>query len=71
MSIEFYNKLLPNEGTYCVAVLPTGEGQHMRHIFVDSIEELSDTIESKKQDSHVFIGIANFDGHSRKKSKDT
>jgi hypothetical protein len=69
MSVEFYNKLLPNEGTYCVAVLPTGEGQHMRHIFVDSIEELSETIESKKQDSHVFIGIANFDGHSRKKAK--
>ena len=69
MSIEFYSKLLPDEGTYCVAVLPAGEGQRMRHIFVDSIEELIDRVEERKHDSHVFIGMANFDGHSRKKAK--
>ena len=43
MSVEFYSKLLPDEGTYCVAVLPAGEGQRMRHIFVDSIDELVDS----------------------------
>ena len=69
MSTEFYNKLLPNEGTYCVAILPKGDAARMRHIFVESIEELNDTIESKKQDSHVFIGMANFNGHSRKRAK--
>ena len=69
MSIEFYTKLLPDEGTYCVAVLPAGEGQRMRHIFVDSIEELVDRVEERKHDSHVFIGMANFDGHSRKNAK--
>ena len=69
MSVEFYTKLLPNEGTYCVAVLPAGEGQRMRHIFVDSIEELVDRVEERKYDSHVFIGMANFNGHSRKNAK--
>ena len=69
MSVEFYSKVLPDEGTYCVAVLPAGEGQRMRHIFVDSIDELVDRVEERKHDSHVFIGMANFDGHSRKKAK--
>ena len=69
MSVEFYSKVLPDEGTYCVAVLPAGEGQRMRHIFVDSIDELVDRVEERKHDSHVFIGMANFDGHSRKNAK--
>ena len=66
MTTDFYSKLLPQKGTYCVAILPPGEGQHMRHIFVDTIGELVDTIEAKKDKNHVFIGMANFDGHSRK-----
>jgi len=69
MSLDFYKNLLPTSGTYCVAVLPSGEGAHMRHIFVESIEELVSTIEDKKEDNHVFIGMASFDGHSRKNSK--
>ena len=69
MSIDFYKNLLPSSGTYCVAVLPAGENAHMRHIFVDTIEELVDTIKDKRDDNHVFIGMASFDGHSRKNSK--
>ncbi len=69
MTIDFYRNLLPSSGTYCVAILPTGDNAHMRHIFVDTIEELVDTIESKRDNNHVFIGMASFDGHSRKNSK--
>lgn len=69
MSKDFYSKLLPSSGTYCVAVLPSGEGQHMRHIFVETIDELIDTIGEKKHNNHVFIGMASFDGHSRKNAK--
>jgi len=64
MSKEFYSSILPAEGSYCVAVLPPNG--NIRHHFVDSIDDLVQVVEEKKQDNNVFFGLAGFDGHSRK-----
>ena len=61
---EFYTLALPSSGSYCVAEIdpPT---KKLKHIFVETIDELIELVASK-QDTNVFVAMANFEGHSRK-----
>ena len=61
---DFYALALPNSGIYCVTDIdPTTK--RTKNIFVDSIDELVEVAQSKK-DTNIFVALSNFKGHSRK-----
>jgi hypothetical protein len=57
-------KVLPSTGIYCVAVIDPSTTK-IKHIFVETIDELVELV-SSKQNTNVFVALANFEGHSRK-----
>ena len=61
---EFYKKVLPTEGVYCIATIK----DRVKHYFVESIEEIEPQIEKlkSKEDLNIYIAIGSFDGYSRK-----
>jgi hypothetical protein len=67
MTREFYTRVLPTQGTYCVTVI--APNRKLRSHFVDTIDELIDTIEAKKNSNNVYFGLAGFEGASRKNAQ--
>ena len=61
---EFYKKVLPTEGVYCIATIK----DRVKHYFVESIEEIEPQIEKlkSKEDVNIYIAVGSFDGYSRK-----
>ena len=61
---EFYKKVLPTEGVYCIATIK----DRVKHYFVESVEEIEPKIEElkSKEDSNIYIALGSFDGYSRK-----
>ena len=61
---EFYKKVLPSEGVYCIATIK----DRVKHYFVESIEEIQPKIEElkSKEDLNIYIALGSFDGYSRK-----
>ena len=63
---QFYEKALPQKGVYCVADIDAIT-KRTKHKFVESIDELVETIEVKKaQGVNVFVAMSSFKGYSRK-----
>ena len=54
---EFYKKVLPTEGVYCIATIK----DRVKHYFVESIEEIEPQIEKlkSKEDVNIYIQIIN------------
>mgnify|MGYP003353121909 CR=1 FL=1 len=46
---EFYKKVLPSKGTYCIATIDSSEKGRVKHYFTESIDE----IEPKINDNNV------------------
>lgn len=66
MILDFYKKVLPSKGVYCVADIDP-ETKRTRHKFVESIDDLVTAIEDKKQhNTNVFVALSSFSGYSRK-----
>ena len=61
---EFYKKVLPTEGVYCIATIK----DRVKHYFVESIEEIEPQIEKlkSKEDLNIYVAVGSFDGYSRK-----
>lgn len=61
---EFYKKVLPTEGVYCVATIK----DRVKHYFVESVEEIEPKVEElkSKEDQNIYIALGSFDGYSRK-----
>ena len=63
---QFYEQALPKRGVYCVADIDAIT-KRTKHKFVESIDELVETIEAKKaQGVNVFVAMSTFKGYSRK-----
>ena len=63
---EFYKKVLPSSGTYCIGAANGG----MVHHFVESVDEISDKVSSLLRDgTHMYFAVGSFDGHSRRKER--
>ena len=64
---EFYKKALPSQGVYCVATIePTGD-KRTRHKFVESLDDIEETItQLGKKSVNIFVALSSFKGHSRK-----
>ena len=63
---EFYEKVLPSSGVYCVADIDPAT-KRTRHKFVESIGDLVSAIESRNQTkTNIFVALSSFNGYSRK-----
>ena len=63
---EFYKKVLPSKGTYCIGAAKGG----MVHHFVESVEEVATNVtELLKDGTHMYFAVGSFDGHSRRKER--
>lgn len=63
---EFYKKVLPSSGIYCVATIDPIV-KVTKHKFVESIDELESFVESKKNTpTNIFVALSSFKGYSRK-----
>jgi hypothetical protein len=67
MRKEFYTKLLPTQGWYCVAGLRKGEGRNqLIHRFVESLGEVEDLVDYfDTHDYDVFVTPASFNSGRR------
>lgn len=60
---EFYKKVLPSKGIYCIGA---ADGRMVHH-FVDSIDEVSTKVSSLLKDgTHMYFAVGSFNGHSRR-----
>ena len=67
MITEFYKKVLPSTGVYCIATKDPGEGTYMKHKFVEDIDEIEPTVqELVKTNTNIYVALSSFDGYSRK-----
>lgn len=63
---EFYKKVLPSKGIYCIGAAKGG----MVHHFVDSVDEVATKVSSLLKDgTHMYFAVGSFDGHSRRKER--
>ena len=67
MITEFYKKVLPSKGVYCIATKDPGEGTYMKHKFVENIDDIEPTVKDLiKTNTNIFVALSSFDGYSRK-----
>tara|TARA_R110000782_G_scaffold113869_1_gene204018 strand:- start:2996 stop:5803 length:2808 start_codon:yes stop_codon:yes gene_type:complete len=62
---QFYEHVLPHKGIYCLGEIDP-QTKRTKHKFVETIDELVKAIESKKEDTNVFVAMSSFKGYSRK-----
>lgn len=64
MRKQFYEKVLPSQGVYCVTGIKDGVA---RNRFAETLDELDQWIEDFKADQYnVFVALNTYNGHSRK-----
>jgi hypothetical protein len=68
MDMQFYKKVLPSQGSYCVATIDGKDNKKVRHHFVETVDEVEQKVEElkKSNDQNIFIALSSFNGHSRK-----
>lgn len=59
---EFYGDILPEEGCYCLTLLPQGE-----HVWADSLDELVYITEQRIDRSGLYFGTAAFQSFANRK----
>ena len=66
MITEFYKKILPSTGIYCVADINPTTGK-TTHKFVESIDEIEPVVQKLiSKNTNIFVALAAFKGYSRK-----
>lgn len=61
---DFYEKVLPTQGVYCVTTI---NSSYTTNKFAESLDELIDLIDAaNKAKQNVFVALSSFKGHSRK-----
>ena len=64
MATQFYEKVLPSQGVYCVTGIHKN-GQ-VKNLFAETLDDVSKTIaDLKEQQWNIFIALNTFDGYSR------
>lgn len=66
MRNHFYEKALPSQGTYCVALI-NPQTKRVIHRFADSHEELFKLLDkaAAQKESNVYVSPCSFEGHNR------
>lgn len=66
MRKEFYGKVLPTQGVYCVAQINPGTGR-TRHIYVYSLDELNAALDdaAEQTEANVYVAPCSFENESR------
>jgi hypothetical protein len=64
---EFYSKVLPSAGTYCVFTIDKVDNKKVRAHWVESIDELDNKVEElkKSEQFHIFVALSSFNANSR------
>jgi len=66
---EFYNKVLPSQGVYCIITIEPKEGR-TRHHYVESIAELEPEIEKLKPlGTNIYVSHSTYKGYKRGKEE--
>ena len=66
---EFYNKVLPSQGVYCIITIEPKEGR-TRHYYVETIAELEPEIEKLKQSEvNIYVSHSTYKGWKRGKEE--
>ena len=66
MITEFYKKILPSQGIYCVADINPATGK-TTHKFVESIDDIEPAVKKLiSKNTNIFVALAAFKGYSRK-----
>jgi hypothetical protein len=66
---EFYKKVLPSQGVYCIITIEPKEGG-TRHYYVESIEELEPKIEELKPlNTSIYVSHSTYKGWKRGKEE--
>lgn len=64
MTKQFYEKVLPSQGVYCIAGI---RNDRVLHQFAETLDGLMSTIQTFTEDSYnVFIALSTFNGHTRR-----
>lgn len=62
---QFYEKVLPKQGVYCISGID--KNKEIRNRFAESLDQLIDIIEDlNKRHQNIFVAPGSFVGHSRK-----
>lgn len=66
MRNHFYEKALPTQGTYCVALI-NPQTKRVIHRFADSHDELAKLLDkaAAQKESNVYVSPCSFEGHNR------
>jgi hypothetical protein len=63
---EFYKKILPSTGIYCIADINPATGK-TTHKFVESVDEIEPIVNKLiSKNTNIFVALAAFKGYSRK-----
>ena len=69
MLLDFYKKVLPNEGYFCVAYNNKDDNRFV-HQYTTTIEELVELIEThRSEERNVFVAMSSFNEQKREASK--
>ena len=65
---EFYKKVLPSQGVYCIATIEPNEDARTRHYYVESIDEIEPKIEELKSGgTNIYVTHSTFKAYKRAK----
>lgn len=65
---EFYRKVLPSQGVYCIATIEPNEDARTRHYYVESIDDIEPKInELKPEGTSIYVTHSTFKGYKRAK----
>jgi hypothetical protein len=65
---EFYKKVLPSQGVYCIATIEPNEDARTRHYYVESIDDIEPKINELKPDgTSIYVTHSTFKGYKRAK----
>jgi len=65
---EFYKKMLPSKGVYCITTIEPVDGGKVANYYVESVDDLEPKIEELKSLKHnIYVTHSTFKGYARRK----
>jgi hypothetical protein len=65
---EFYKKMLPSKGVYCVTTIEPVDGGRVSNYYVESVDDIEPKIEELKSLKHnIYVTHSTFKGYARRK----
>ena len=65
---EFYKKMLPSKGVYCITTIEPVNGGSVSNYYVESVDDIEPKIEELKSLNHnLYVSHSTFKGYARRK----